>query len=200
VRCEDVFVPSHRTLATVAALQGRYASEANRDRPLFRTAFFPFVLVASMGAPVGMAQAAMDVFLERLPGRTITYTHYADQAQAPVTHLQVAEAAARTHAAELLARDLSRRLDEAAGEGRELTVAERAQIRGEAALVVRECRTAVEILADASGASSIQTAVPIQRICRDIRALSIHAALNWTTNLEVHGRVLVGADPQTPFL
>jgi hypothetical protein len=42
--------------------------------------------------------------------------------------------------------------------------------------------------------------VPIQRICRDVRALSIHAALNWTTNLEVHGRVLVGADPQTPFL
>ena len=200
VRCQDVFVPSHRTLSTVAALQGRYASEANRDRPLFQTAFFPFVLVASMGAPVGMAKGAMDVFLERLPGRTITYTHYADQAQAPVTHLQVAEASARTKAAELLARDLARRLDEAAAEGRELTVAERAEIRGEVALVVRECRTAVEILADASGASSIQRAVPIQRITRDIRALSIHAALNLTTNLEVHGRVLVGEDPQTPFL
>jgi alkylation response protein AidB-like acyl-CoA dehydrogenase len=200
VRCADVFVPAYRTLSTVAALQGRYASEANRDRPLFRTAFFPFVLVASMGAPVGMAQGAMDAFLERLPGRLITYTHYTDQAQAPVTHLQVAEAAARTRSAELLARDLARQLDEAAAEGRDLTVAERAAIRGEVGLVVRECRTAVEILADASGASSIQHTVPIQRIARDIRALSIHAALNWTTNLEVHGRVLVGADPQTPFL
>src|SRR5215218_8419962 len=193
VRCEDVFVPAYRTLSTVAALQGRYASEANRDRPLFRTAFFPFVLVASTGAAVGMAQGAMDVFLERLPGRMISYTHYTDQAQAPVTHLQVAEASARTRAAELLARDLSRQLDEAAAEGRDLTVAERAAVRGEVGLVVRECRTAVEILADASGASSIQKSVPIQRICRDIRALSIHAALNLTTNLEVHGRVLVGA-------
>ena len=36
VRCEDVFVPGYRTLSTVAALQGRYASEANRERPLFR--------------------------------------------------------------------------------------------------------------------------------------------------------------------
>jgi hypothetical protein len=142
----------------------------------------------------------MDVLLERLPGRMITYTHYADQAQAPVTHLQVAEAAARTTSAELLARDLSRRLDEAAAEGRDLTVAERAAVRGEVGHLVRECRIAVEVLADASGASSIQASVPIQRICRDVRALSIHAALNLTTNLEVYGRVLVGEDPQTPFL
>jgi hypothetical protein len=147
-----------------------------------------------------MAQAAMDVFLERLPGRLITYTHYIDQAQAPVTHLQVAEAAARTRSAELLARDLCHRLDEAAADGRDLTVAERAAIRGEVGHLVRECRVAVEILADASGASSIQRSVPIQRICRDVRALSIHAALNLTTNLEVSGRVLVGGEPQTPFL
>ncbi len=200
VTCQDVFVPTHRTLLTMDALQERYASEANRDRPLFRSAFFPFVLVASMGAPVGMAQAAMDVFLERLPGRQITYTHYADQSEAAVTHLQVAEAAARTKACELLSRDLARRLDEAAAEGRTLTVPERAAIRGEVGLVVRECRTAVELLADASGASSIQRTVPIQRIARDMRALSIHAALSYTTNLEVYGRVLVGVDPFTPFL
>ena len=65
---------------------------------------------------------------------------------------------------------------------------------------MRECRTAVELLADASGASSIQRSVPIQRIARDMRALSIHAALSCTTNLEVYGRVLVGVDPLTPFL
>jgi 3-hydroxy-9,10-secoandrosta-1,3,5(10)-triene-9,17-dione monooxygenase len=200
VRADDVFVPAHRTLSTVAALQGRYASEANRERPLFRTAFFPFVVAASAGTPVGIAQGAMDVFLERLPGRTITYTHYVDQAQAPITHLQAADAAVRTRAAGLLARDVARVLDEAAQAGRELTVPERAAIRGEVGHVVRECRAATEALADASGASSIQRSVPIQRIVRDVRALSIHAALNTTTNLEVHGRVLVGADPQTPFL
>src|SRR3954471_15760472 len=109
-----------------------------------------------MGAPAGMAQAAMDVFLERLHGREITYTHHADQTEAAVTHLQVAEAAART--------------------------------------------TAAELLADASGASSIRPTVPVQRISRDMRALSIHAALTYTTNLEVYGRVLVGVDPLTPFL
>jgi 3-hydroxy-9,10-secoandrosta-1,3,5(10)-triene-9,17-dione monooxygenase len=200
VVCEDAFVPEHRILSTVAALQGRYASEANRDRPLFRTAFFPFVLVASTSAAVGMAQGALDLFLERLPGRTITYTHYTSQADAPVTHLQVAEAAARIRAAELLGRDLCGLLDDAAADGRELSVAERARVRGEVALVVRECKDAVELLAEASGASSIQRSVPIQRVVRDLRALSIHAALNFSTNLEVYGRVLVGADPQTPFL
>ena len=114
VTCEDVFVPAHRTLLTMDALQERYASEANRDRPLFRTAFFPFVLVASMGAPVGMAQAAMDVFLERLPGRGITYTHHADQSEAAVTHLQVA-GRPRARRRRSCCAYLARRLDEAAG-------------------------------------------------------------------------------------
>ena len=44
------------------------------------------------GTPVGTARGAMDAFLERLPGRGITYTNYTNKAEAPVTHLQLAEA------------------------------------------------------------------------------------------------------------
>jgi hypothetical protein len=42
--------------------------------------------------------------------------------------------------------------------------------------------------------------VPIQRIIRDVHALSLHSFINPATNLEVYGRVLSGLDPGTPFL
>jgi len=197
---EDLFVPAHRTLPMGPALQGHYLSEANRDRPLFRSAFFPFVMANSTGAPVGMAQGAMEATLERMASRGITYTHYDRWTEAPVTHLQVADAQVRLTTAELLAEKVARTVDDAAAAGRELTVAERAAIRGETGHVVRLARETIEILNGISGASSIQRDVPIQRYARDIQALSLHAALNVNTHLEVYGRVLVGSDPVTPFL
>jgi 3-hydroxy-9,10-secoandrosta-1,3,5(10)-triene-9,17-dione monooxygenase len=194
-----VFVPEHRVLPLMGALTGTNLSRKTAGSPLYKCAFFPFVLVNSTGAPVGMAEAAMDVFLERLPGRKITYTNWV-QSEAQSTHIQVADAAVNIRAAKVLSNDLATRIRDAASEGRNLSVAERAAMRAESAHVVRLSRLAVETLNSMSGASSIQMDVPIQRIFRDIEALTLHAALALNTNLEVHGRVIVGLDPATPFL
>ncbi|BBF98906.1 MULTISPECIES: acyl-CoA dehydrogenase family protein [Pseudonocardia] len=196
---ESVFVPEHRLLPVAEALAGGTRSVANADADLYHCALFPFVLVSSTGTPLGMARAAMDHFRERAPGRMITYTGWA-VAEAQTTHVTVADAAVNIRAAELLARDLTERLRAAAIARRDPGVAERAAIRAESAHVVRLSRLAVEALNSISGASSIQGDVPIQRVFRDIEALSLHAALNLNTNLEVHGRVLMGQDPATPFL
>ncbi|MEV1292726.1 acyl-CoA dehydrogenase family protein [Pseudonocardia sp. NPDC049635] len=196
---KDVFVPSHWVLPLMGALTGTNLSAKTAGSPLYRAAFFPFVLVNSTGAPVGMAEGALDTFLERLPGRKITYTNWV-QSEAQVTHIGVADAAVNIRAAKVLSHDLATRIGDAAREGRDLDVAERAAMRAEAAHVVRLSRLAIEQLNSMSGASSIQSDVPIQRIFRDIEALTLHAALALNTNLEVHGRVLVGLDPATPFL
>jgi alkylation response protein AidB-like acyl-CoA dehydrogenase len=196
----DVFVPAHRTLPIAGALRGECLSESNRDSPLYRCAFFPFVMANSTGAPLGIAQGAMDAFLERMPGRGITYTHYTVQAEAPVTHLNLADAAVTITAAELLALHTAGTVRDAAMAGRELTERERAAVRGQTAHVVRLARQAVQALSSLSGASSIQDGVPIQRFLRDIQALSLHAALDINTNLEVYGRVIAGVNPNTPFL
>ena len=52
----------------------------------------------------------------------------------------------------------------------------------------------------ASGASSIQRSVPIQRYQRDIQALSNHAFLTDATRLELLGRVICGLEPNTVFI
>jgi alkylation response protein AidB-like acyl-CoA dehydrogenase len=135
-----------------------------------------------------------------MPGRGITYTQYAVQAEAPVTYLNLGEAAVRITAAELLAMRTAETVRDAAETGRELTAAQRGAIRGESAQVVRLARQAIETLNSLSGASSIQRGVPMQRVFRDIQALALHAALDINTNLEVYGRLIAGLDPNTPFL
>ena len=58
-------------------------------------------------------------------------------------------------------------------------------------------RQAVDILFFASGASSIQQHVPIQRFQRDIQALANHAIMHAPTGNEIYGRVLCGLQPHT---
>ena len=60
-------------------------------------------------------------------------------------------------------------------------------------------RDAVDILFYASGASVIQSHVPIQRFHRDIQALANHAILHPQTVMELYGRVLCGLEPNTPI-
>ena len=53
-------------------------------------------------------------------------------------------------------------------------------------------RQSVDTLFYASGASSIQTHVPIQRFQRDVQALANHVIMHTQTALELYGRVLCG--------
>jgi hypothetical protein len=40
----------------------------------------------------------------------------------------------------------------------------------------------------------------MQRIERDIRAISMHALMHPTTNLELYGRILCGLEPNTLYV
>jgi hypothetical protein len=66
--------------------------------------------------------------------------------------------------------------------------------------VCRLAKEAVDILAGASGGSSIYSDVPIQRIARDIQAVNLHALMHPNTNTELYGRVLCGLEPNTLYL
>jgi alkylation response protein AidB-like acyl-CoA dehydrogenase len=157
-----------------------------------------FLIGQAAGAPVGIARGALAAFMQRLPGRAITYTDYADQSQAPVTHLQVGEAMMKIHSADAHGR---RAIELAAGAPTgAFTLEDRALVRAHAAHATTLARDAVDILFRASGASSIQRGIPIQRFQRDIQALSNHAFLADATSLELLGRIVCGLEPNTVFI
>jgi len=147
------------------------------------------------GTPVGAARGAMDAFMERLPGRAITYTDYTEQSAAPVTHLNVAEASLIIDSADAHMRIAARILDHPT-DGT-VSFLERVKGRAHVTYLTGLSRQAVDILFFSSGASSIQHSVPIQRFQRDMQALANHAIMHAPTGNEIYGRVLCGLQPHT---
>nr|WP_211221326.1 hypothetical protein [Ktedonobacter racemifer] len=149
---------------------------------------------------LGLAKAALEAFLQRLPGRHIAYTTYDNQAEVQLTHLQVAEAAIKIEEAEFHASHAASLLDTKAESGETWSVEERSRVCLDAALIALRAKEAVDILNTASGGSSVYSSVPIQRIARDVQVLNLNGLLHPNTNLELYGRVLVGLPPNTLYL
>jgi len=196
---QNVFVPAHRIISFADAI---YNSTPGRTEgtPGRGYGLFSFVVAECAATFVGMARGAYELFLERVPGRAITYTSWEDQRQHPLTQIQVATAANKIAAAEALTATWWPLLQGRADAGEQPTDEEKARLRGESAYVIQLAKEAVEVLYNASGASAIQRSVPIQRFFRDTQGFSLHGLLLLSTNLEVQGRVLLGLDPDTPLL
>jgi len=194
VVAENVFVPAYRTQPLPAMLNAEYSARHNAANPYFNYPLAPVLTVNAGGTPVGTARGAMDAFLERLPGRGITYTNYTNKAEAPVTHLQLAEATLKIDSSNAHVHLATALLDQSGGS---MTMQTRVKSRAHIAYSTGLAREATDILFYASGASSIQEHVPIQRYQRDIQALSNHAIMHPQTSLELYGRVLCGLEPNT---
>lgn len=198
---QDLFVPTARFIPLPMALQGgRHASVLNAQSPIYRVPLLPAASASSAGAALGMALAAKDCFFERLPERKITYTSYEHQCDAPLTHLQVADAMMKIDEARFHAERLAALVDAKGVSGDPFTLAERALARADMGATVRLAKEAVDVLANASGGSSIYQEVAMQRIVRDIQAVNLHALMHPDTNAELYGRVLCGLEPNSIYI
>jgi alkylation response protein AidB-like acyl-CoA dehydrogenase len=196
----DVFVPEERVLSLGAMLHEQYGSKQNAEAPVFRGPMLPTIAASSVGTMLGLGRAAREDFFSRLPGRHITYTSYSAQAEAPVTHLQVADACLKIDAAEFHALRLADLVDAKNAGGEDWDMRERAQARVDAGRACQLVQEAVDVLRRASGGSSLYTSAPIQRIERDVQAVNLHALMHPDTNLELYGRVLCGLEPNTIYI
>lgn len=197
---KDVFVPQERVLSMGPVLQEQYSSEINAGSAIYRAPLLPTACSTVSAVAEGLAKAAVEAFHERLPGRKISYTAYAEQSEAPLTHLQVAEAAVKTDEAEFHAQRAAALVDTKSFGGESWTLEERARVRLDMGATCQRAKEAVEVLSTASGGSSIYSHVPIQRILRDVQALNLHGVMHPNTNYELYGRVLCGLEPNTHYL
>jgi len=196
----DLFVPAERVLPMGPVLAGQHRSALNADAPIYKAPFMPTACTTVSAVALGLARAAKDVFFERLPGRKITYTAYENQSEAPITHLQVADAITRIDEVGFHAFRAADMIDTKGTAGEEWELEERARVRLDLGAACQRAKEAVEILDSASGGSSVYRDVPIQRIERDVRTLNLHAILQPTTNQELYGRIVCGLDANTPYI
>lgn len=197
---KDVFVPRHRSLSLPALIDGNTPGAGLHEGSLYKSAAVPVLALALAPPALGMAEAALAAFQERLPGREIAYTDHLIQRDNATTHRQVAAAASRIHVARLLLHRCVDDIEAAAERGAMMEFATRARIRMDCARAVRECLEAVEPLFLACGGSGIGEANPVQRAWRDLHAVNMHGLLALETNEEMYGRVLLGLEPNTALI
>ncbi|MFG2957313.1 acyl-CoA dehydrogenase family protein [Streptomyces sp. NPDC048291] len=200
VVAQEVHVPAHRVLPVGPLLAGTFPSQRASADPFYHMPVLMLFCAWTAANALGLARAALTEFGERIHRRGITYTFYERQHEAPVTHLQLAEAAMKVSSAELLAADFVGLIESRVADGEPYTAQERSRIRAQCGYLARLCKEAADLVGSASGASSLHREVPIQRIVRDLNALNLHSFVNPAANLELYGRVLAGLDAGTPFL
>jgi 3-hydroxy-9,10-secoandrosta-1,3,5(10)-triene-9,17-dione monooxygenase len=195
VVADSVFVPAHRALPLPDMIAANYPARHNRDNPYFNYPLASVLVVNAGGTPLGIARGAYETFMERLPNRGIAFTTYTNKSEAPITHLQVGDAALKIDSAEAHVRLATTLLDAPAAAP--LSRDARVKCRVHIAYATGLARDAVDTLFSASGASSIQIHVPIQRFQRDMQVLANHAIMHAPTATELYGRVLCGLEPNT---
>jgi len=201
VAAKNVFVPRHRYLSLPGLIQGQAPGVAlHEDAALYKSAAVPVLQLALCPGAIGIAEAALAAFQDRLPGRIIAYTLGEKQVESATTHRQVADAATRIHVARLLLHRAVDDIEAAAQAGTIMAPTERARIRMDCAHAVRQCLEAVDTLFLACGGSGLAESNPIQRAWRDLHAINMHGALALEVNQEMFGRMLLGLPPNTTLI
>ena len=188
----ELFVPDER-FSTPARLAARVA-ELTQQGLGPRRGGLPRSVVTSTGVALGMADHAMEVFLGGVVKRSIPYSPYANQLDAPITHLTVGRAHSQIRAASLVADAAVAELDRCEAEGVDPTERQVVQLHTDSAYVWDACSAAIETLFRASGASAIIKRQPLQLIARNCLAGSLHAAFNHDTWMENLGRAVCGVE------
>ncbi len=201
VVAREVFVPAHRALPTEALAKG-LSPRTNRQEFVYREAFAPTAIIAVAAPVLGMAQAALELTLERISkGKPIAYSFYDDTRKAPSMQLELAQAATLVESAVLQVRRWCDDIADAARTGKELPFIKRAQMRMDLGYAMRCCREAVGLLLNVQGASAFAESNPMQRIWRDLEMASRHGLLAGEIPHEIYGRALVGNfEPLSPMV
>jgi 3-hydroxy-9,10-secoandrosta-1,3,5(10)-triene-9,17-dione monooxygenase len=200
VEVHNKFVPDHRVTSMSQSIEGNYASKNMENEVEYRYAFVPFLAIVLVFPVLGAARAMQELFLERLQHRGIQYTWYTKQAEAAVTHLQIAEAVAKIDAAQLLLERAADDIDSCARRGEYMEYMNRARVRMDCGYAARLLFEAADIIIEASGGSFAATHNPLNHFWRDIRTGTLHAFLNPATNQELYGRLLCGQPANTPLV
>jgi alkylation response protein AidB-like acyl-CoA dehydrogenase len=137
----ELFVPDER-FSTPDRLAAQI-TELNRQGRGPRRGGLPRSLVTSTGVALGMADHALEVFLGGVGKRSVPYSPYANQLDAPMTHATVGRAHTQLRAADLVAAAAVAALDQVDSEGRDLSEREIVQFHTDVAYVWDACAAGI---------------------------------------------------------
>ncbi|WP_159419552.1 acyl-CoA dehydrogenase family protein [Rhodococcus rhodochrous] len=155
---------------------------------------YPLLRAKSLGVLVGCAEGLLESIVAKSSG-PIIYSTYAHKSDSSAYHYLLGEAAVKIRAARHLVERACRTVDEIADRAEVMSIADRAEFRGEGAFVVRTLSEVVDRLMDLAGSSGFGTTGWAQRYWRDYSAAARHVLFNPQISYETAGRNLLGIEP-----
>ena len=190
----DVFVPEHRAVS--AALLAQVNPDPHIEaEPFLAYPYLQTVAITCSAVVLGMAEAAVELFGERIKTRVLAFSGEAKQVDQPFAQMRLGEVILRLRMARELWDATIRKLDEISGEGAGLNEDQRIDICGSCAIVVQTCRDLVNHLMNSAGGSSYFLDSPLQRIQRDVEVLKSHAFFDWDRVAQLRGKITLGIAP-----
>jgi alkylation response protein AidB-like acyl-CoA dehydrogenase len=188
-RVADLFVPEERAIAA-------FTAKPVRSGTLYAAPFITVFAMALATAPLGIARAAIEAFVELAEGKTPigASSKLRDKASAQA---DVGKAEALVRSARAFLIDELRGIWDTVAAGEVPSVPQRAVARLAAAQAASASAQAVDLIYNAAGGSALYETSLIERCFRDVHATTQHVGIA-SANFEISGRVLLGLDPGTP--
>ncbi len=202
VYLEDAFVPEHRILSFAHATAGDAPGAQVNANPLYRIPFMACVPVCLVAPVLGMANGALDLYLDATSTRTTRGAVAGANnrmAEFATIQVRVTEASASIDAARaILMRDIveTQRLADA---GHTIAPELRLRNRRTHAFATKLLVQAVDALFYGSGGNALALELPLQRFWRDIHAAGVHISLNWEAVATMCGQHMLGLEPKGQY-
>lgn len=196
---KGAFVPEYRVHnisdAYAMADPGRAVFTADTYKLAFGTVF-AFALTSVL---IGIADAALDFYIDYMSKRANAYTGSSFK-QDPLAQQVLADAHSLVDGVHLR---LKRDFEEMAGfvsRGEEIPFARRVFYKWDAANIAKQCRDAVNMLTHSCGGSIFSHDVAMQRLFRDVNVAGQHLFINHQKNSVNFGAFMLSGQNSDPML
>jgi resorcinol 4-hydroxylase (FADH2) len=198
VRIEKpVFVPEHRMIRFADVVAGSVPGKKIDDNKMSHFGFTTFGPTALVSPVLGMAQGALESFIQiaqtkvraAKPGMMVA------MASSPLIQSRIGAASATIDSAFTLLLSSVAAAEDKVRRGVPLEVAERVAIRRNQGFAAKQSVTVVNELFAKEGAAGSDLAAPLQRFWRDANSAALHLSLDWEPIAAMYGQQRLGLEP-----
>jgi alkylation response protein AidB-like acyl-CoA dehydrogenase len=193
---DNCFIPEHRAVSLSSMVAGNAPGTRLHQHPVYKMPFNEVTPYSIIGAPLGMARAAVKDFGGSL-GKSVAKMGELEQTEQSATYARLGEAASNVDAAMAIVLEDAARID-TADDPTQLDPMVRARFGRNWAYASQTARRATNEIFEAAGGSAIYNTSSLQRIWRDINSSAQHFAFGTDKAMTNYGRLLVGL-PEMAF-
>jgi resorcinol 4-hydroxylase (FADH2) len=192
-----VFVPEHRMLRFADIVAGTVPGKQIENNNMSKFGFTTFGPTALVSPVLGMAQGALDCFIEmaKTKVRAAKPGMIVPMASSPMIQNKIGAASATVESAFTLLLTSVATAEDKVRRGVPLEIGERIAIRRNQGFAAKQSVTVVNDLFAKEGAAGSDLAAPLQRFWRDANAAALHLSLDWEPIAAMYGQQKLGLEP-----